>query len=260
MAQATKAVTVTATQSSGVRKARNSRYLNGTDFYIAEFILWLVIAGATIGTLVSLWYDFFGSMNASGSTGHNLATDIITSLGSLIILLPIAYILRCRVHGEETRTPVRLTQKSRTVFLTIWVLGAAVAFISMCAMVISGVFSSFYGFGGDASDVYVGSVVPSLLGALTVGVGSVLVLKQARGRLLQASWLTLGVIILVLFVGGFIVAAVHKDDKDEPRTCSYSSYSTDHTCFNTYGSDNSSQDNSSFDKLFDDSSDNSNSY
>lgn len=257
MAESTKAVTVTATQPSGVRKARSSRYLNGTDFYIAEFILWLIVAGVTIGTLVSLWYDFFGLMNASGSVGHDMAVGTVTGLGSLIVLLPLSYILRCRVQGEELRTPARRTQKSRSVFLTLWILIAAAAFISMCTMVIGDIFSSFYGFGGDASNVYVGSIVPSLLGALTLGAGSVLVLKQARGRLMQTSSLILGIVVIVLFVGGFIVAAAHKDDKEIPRSCLYSSsrYS-DSTCFNTYNSNNSSQDNSSFDN----SSDNSNSY
>ena len=216
--------TVTA---DGVAKWRDSswrRWFRRTDVYIAEYILMLMFFGALLGLLASLWFSFFQLILQDGYSGRLLAQTTAVQLGSLVVLSIVGFWFYARVTGQEMMQPELRQKASRTVFLTIWLIIAVGAFVSLVAGAMTGFVQLLMG-NSDAGDLLVGGVLPSLLAAATIGFGIAAIVKHSRRKLSMFVGTVVGVLCVALFIANLTMVLVRKNAEEPVDTSSRCTYS-----------------------------------
>ena len=202
------------------------RWFRRTNVHIAEYILMLVMMGSFLGLLASLWYSFFGLMADAEYTARTLAMATSIQLGTLLVVAPAAFWLYARVTGQEMVEPGLQQKRARTVFLTLWMLGAVLALVGVTVSVASNVSSAVFGFGGkDVGELVVGTVLPGLFVVATFGFGLFVVVRHAKRKLSMLAGIVLAALSVFLLVANVTMVLVRKDVKAPVRpSCNFSSY------------------------------------
>lgn len=210
-----------ATSSVGFRQKR----LRRTNVYIAEYILMLMLFGGFIGMLTSLWYTFFGLLVPDASSGYSMVNTAVSQISFAIATGCVGYLLYIRVTGEELHNPAVTRSKARTVFLTIWLIGAVLTLLTLVVAALGSILGVIVGTASDTTQSLVGTAAPSLFAIATLGYGIWLIVKRSSRSLAITSGIVLASLATVLVLATTITLLVRKNDlmpKTSPRsTCSY---------------------------------------
>lgn len=158
-----------------VKQKGGKRWLRRTNVYIAEYIVMLVLVASFIGILCSLWFSFFGMLyNAS----YLDTIGVVAQIGSLIVIGPAAFWMYARVTGQEMVQPELYNRKSRTVFLSIWIVFAVLALVGLAVTISASMTTSLF----DTAGTYLGGIVVTLVlpGLFSIATGVLGVLMIAR--------------------------------------------------------------------------------
>lgn len=202
------------------------RWFRRTNVYIAEYILMLILMGSFLGVLASLWYSFFGLLATDDYSAVAMAKMTAVQLGTLLVVGPAAYWMYARVTGQEMVDQTLYMRKSRTVFLTLWTIGVVLALVGTVVSVVTALSSAVFGFGDEAKMLWLGSVVPGVLAAATLGFGLSMVVKHAsRAFVLKTASTVVAALAVVLLIGNVVMVIARKDiEQPAPSTCSFSAY------------------------------------
>lgn len=234
----TQTTTVVAPPSSSI--APRVKLIRRTNVYIAEYILMLIFFAIFLGILAALWFSFFGLITATGYGASSKAVMTTAGLASLLVFGPAAYWLYARVTGEENANPAVLDKKARTVFLTLWMIGAIFSLACMLYAAIYGIVTSIFGM-TEAGTTFVNVVIPGLLSSATLGFGISVVVKHASRKLAVVAGIVLASVAAVLLIANLVMVIVKKDSTGSTNTSSSSS-SRSTTTTNSYYTRPSSDD------------------
>lgn len=212
------------------------RWFRRTNVYIAEYILMLVFVGALIGVLGSLWYSFFGLLANEGYTGKTLAIEAAVQLGALLVVGVAAFWLYSRVTGQEMVQPERTKSRARTVFLTIWMIGAVVGLVAVIGSTISALVTTIFGLNElSGVQLWVGMFLPSLFAVATIGFGIAMVVKNVSRSFVMRSAIVVASTALVLVIANTIMILVRKDaEQPVVSDCTYSQYRDEKCSYSDY--------------------------
>lgn len=220
---------------SHIDPATRRRFVRRTTVYIAEYILMLILMGILLGLLTSLWYGFFNLIVKDGTAGRSLAITVAGLMGALLVVGPATYWMYARVTGEEAEHPEHTRQKARTVFLTLWLVPAVLALVSVLVTVSSSIMRGIFGVGGNASTLWVGEVLPGLFAAATIGYGIAIIVKHVTRRLVVLSGMVLAGIAAFLLLANLVMVVVRKDAQTSPsQSCTYRQYLNEQCSYREY--------------------------
>jgi hypothetical protein len=138
--------------------------------------------------------------------------------------------------------PTVLTKRSRTVFLTLWVLGVTLALVGVVSKTVSAVMSSFFSFGDvSGKELWVGTVIPAVLVVLTLAFGLWMVVKHvSRAFVIRCAW-AVAVLAVVVFVANLVMVIARKDVQAPApaETCTISRYLNSECSYKDYQQSNS---------------------
>ena len=218
------------------------RWFRRTNVYIAEYILMLLLLGSFLGILASLWYSFFGLIATDDYSAVTLAKMTAAQLGALVVVGPAAYWMYARVTGQEMVDQALYARKSRTVFLTIWMIGVVLGLVGVVASVLTALSTAVFGFGGEAKDLWLNDVIPGVLAAATLAFGLSMVVKHAsRTFVLKTAAAVVAGVAVVLLIGNIVMVVVRKDIKEPaPAPCTFSNYLNGDCTYEQYRESNGS--------------------
>ena len=201
------------------------RWFRRTNVYIGEYVLMLVLMASFLGLLVSLWYSFFQLvLNSDSFTTSTLVRVTAGQLGALLVVGPAAYWMYSRVTGQEGVQAELQAKTSRTVFLSIWMLGAVLALVGLAASVGSALVTWAFGFADNAGDLFVSTIVPGVLAAVTLAFGVYVVVKHASRKFVMQAAVVLAALAFALLVANLVMVAGRKDEKPAQQACTYTNY------------------------------------
>lgn len=219
------------------------RVFRRTNVHIAEYILMLVLMGSLAGVLASTFYSFFGLLQVDGFAARTLALVVLAQLGSLVVLTPAAFWFYSRVSGQEMVHPELMQKTSRTVFLTIWLIGMFLSLVGVSISIAAGVIGAVVGGGSDGGSVILSVVLP---GILTVGLLSFFVITVAHRStraLTKIAGIVIAAVAVVMLIANLILAIVNidrVDSDDSDEKCTYSRYVDRECSYSEYRSDRNS--------------------
>lgn len=234
------------------KKSSWRRWFRRTDVYIAEYILMLWLFGAFVGILVGLWFSFFQMIGASGQEARDMAKATAMALGGLIVMAPASYWLYARVTGQEMVQPELHRHRVRTVFLTLWMIGAVGAIVGLCVFVLSQLSSIVFGYADDAGKTWVSDIAPAILAVLTITFAVFAIVKRATRKFAMVSGIVLAVLAVALLAGN-VVMVLAKRDSPLPKVpaivCTFDNYIQSKCTYSQYlqqSGENSSSGNSPY--------------
>lgn len=183
------------------------RWFRRTDVYIAEYILMLVLVAGFIGVLVSLWFSFFDMLYSS----YISVPTVVGQIGALLVVGPAAFWMYSRVTGQEMVQPELYERKSRTVFLTIWMILAVLALVGMVATIVAIFVNELFGLGSDFAGSLVTSVIPGIFAVATVIFGLCMVVKRTSRKFVMMAAVVLAISAVALLIMNTTMVLVRKD-------------------------------------------------
>lgn len=199
--------------STGLRQ----KLLRRTNVYIAEYILMLILFGGFLIVLSSMWYTVFNLMMAEGYLGRLQLETAVVQLGVLTATGGIGYLLYSRITGEELRNPSVIRSKSRTVFLTIWLIITVLAVMGMAASMFSGVLGVMLGTQTDIAKVFIGTLIPSIFAINTLVYGVWVIVKRSSRYLTILNGNVLAMLACLLLFATVTAGLVRKGDFETQR-------------------------------------------
>lgn len=199
--------------STGLRQ----KLLRRTNVYIAEYILMLILFGGFLIVLSSMWYTVFNLMMAEGYLGRLQLETAVVQLGVLTATGGIGYLLYSRITGEELRNPSVIRSKSRTVFLTIWLIITVLAVMGMAASMLSGVLGVMLGTQTDTAKVFIGTLLPSIFAISTLAYGVWVIVKRSSRHLTILNGNVLAMLACLLLFATVTTGLVRKGDFETQR-------------------------------------------
>lgn len=219
------------------------RLFRRSNVHIAEYILMLVLMGALAGVLASMFYSFFGLMQVEGFAARALALVVLAQLGSLVVLTPAAFWFYSRVSGQEMVHPELMRKTSRTVFLTIWLIGMFLSVVGVSISIAAGIIGAMVGSGSGDSSVILNVVIPGLLTVALLSFFIITVAHRSTRALTKIAGIIIAAVAVLLFVANLVMAIVNvnnaKSDNSEER-CTYSRYADRECTYTEYRNDRNS--------------------
>lgn len=204
------------------------RWFRRTNVYIAEYILMLILMGALLGVLASLWYSFFGLLADSSYSAVATATTTAGMLASLLVVGPAAFWMYSRVTGQEMVEPSLHNRTSRTVFLTIWIVLVVMGLVGIVGSVVTELVNVTLNLSNDAWKSWVETILPGLLAAATVALALAAVVKHTSRKFVMKAAVVVAGLALLLLVANLVMVLMRKDIEKpaDPveSTCTFSRY------------------------------------
>lgn len=211
------------------------RWFRRTNVYIAEYVLMLALVAGFIGVLVSLWFSLFDMLYNS----YPAVSPTVSQIGALLVVGPAAFWMYARVTGQEMIQPELYTRKSRTVFLSIWMVFAVLGLVSMVAAIVATFVGALFGLGGDFGGALVTNIIPGVLAVATIAFGLFMVVKRVSRTFVMIAALVLAVMAAVLLVANTAMVIARKDSVPDDTTtpliepdenCTFRRYYVDKQC------------------------------
>jgi hypothetical protein len=211
------------------------RWFRRSNVYIAEYILMLVVTGAMISVLSSLYYATLQLTYTSGYEASSLVESITMQLAVLLIVAPAAYWLYARVTGQEMIEPTLYASKVRTVFLSLWMIPLAAAFLVVSISVVHAILSMIVDQSSDVLSLVVGTVLPGVLTLATIGFGLFMVVKRVKRKFTMMSGIVVSAVVAIVASLSLVTILMNRDvEIKDTNDCEYGSLQTFRTCDDAY--------------------------
>lgn len=211
------------------------RWFRRSNVYIAEYILMLVVTAAMISVLSSVYYGTLQLTYASGYEVNSLVESVTMQLAALLIVAPAAYWLYARVTGQEMIEPTLYKSKARTVFLTLWMIPLAAAFLAVSISIVHAVLTVIVAQESDVLSLVVGTVLPGVLTLATIGFGLFMVVKRVKRKFTMMSGIVLSAVVVIVALLSLVTIFMNRDvETKDTNDCEYGSLQTFRTCDDAY--------------------------
>lgn len=192
-----------------IEQTSGRRWLRRTNVYIAEYIVMLMLVTSFIGMLCGLWFSFFDLLYGVSSFE---AVVVASQIGALIVIGPAAFWMYARVTGQEMIQPELYNRASRTVFLSIWIVFAALALVGLATMISTSAVSSLFDAAGDyLGHIVVTLVLPGLFSIATGLLGVYMIIKRTSREIVIRVGQILALLTGLLLIASLVMVVIRKD-------------------------------------------------